>query len=101
MGGNEGELDAVEESGQPWRQREAGPRWRRAWLRCGRKKTTGDRLGRDGGLGRSWAERPDGPKAEENYFRIKFWIFEYTKALEICTRKFRRNFDIRIFPKFA
>jgi hypothetical protein len=27
-------------------------------------------------------------------------IFEYTKALEICSRRFRRNFDMRIFPKF-
>jgi hypothetical protein len=52
-------------------------------------------------MGRGWAERPDGPEAEENYFRIIFWIFEYTKALEICTRKFRRNFDMRIFPKFS
>jgi hypothetical protein len=52
-------------------------------------------------VGRGWAERPDGPKDEENYFRIKFWIFEYTKSLEICTRKFRRNFDMRIFPKFS
>jgi hypothetical protein len=27
-------------------------------------------------------------------------IFEYTEALEICTRRFRRNFDMRIFLKF-
>jgi hypothetical protein len=26
-------------------------------------------------------------------------IFEYTKALEICRRRFRRNFDMRIFLK--
>jgi hypothetical protein len=32
-------------------------------------------------------------------FRIKNWIFEFTKALEIC-RRFRRNFYMRIFPKF-
>jgi hypothetical protein len=25
--------------------------------------------------------------------------FEFTKALEICRRRFRRNFDMRIFPK--
>jgi hypothetical protein len=25
------------------------------------------------------------------------WIFEFTKALEICRRRFRRNFDMRIF----
>jgi hypothetical protein len=23
-------------------------------------------------MGHGWAERPDGPKAEENYFRMKF-----------------------------
>jgi hypothetical protein len=33
-------------------------------------------------------------------FQNKNWIFEYTKALENCTRKFRRNFDVGIFPKF-
>jgi hypothetical protein len=43
---------------------------------------------------------PDGPKSEEDSFLNKKWIFEYTKALKICTRRFRRNFDTRIFPKF-
>jgi hypothetical protein len=43
---------------------------------------------------------PDGPKSEENYFRINFRFFEYTKALEICRRRFRRNFDMGIFHKF-
>jgi hypothetical protein len=42
----------------------------------------------------------DGPKSEENYFRINFGFFEYTKALEICRRRFRRNFDMGIFRKF-
>jgi hypothetical protein len=37
------------------------------------------------------------PKSEENYFRINFGFFEYTKALEICRRRFRRNFDMGIF----
>jgi hypothetical protein len=72
------------------RPRTGGRAWRRAWLRCGRKKTTGGRLGRDGGLGRPGGRGPvgrggkigrlgkkkewatAGPKAEENYFRIKF-----------------------------
>jgi hypothetical protein len=40
-----------------------------------------------------------GPKSEEDSFSNKNWIFEYTKALEICTRRFRRNFDMRVFPK--
>jgi hypothetical protein len=39
----------------------------------------------------------DGPKSEENYFRINFGLFEYTKALEICRRRFRRNFDMGFF----
>jgi hypothetical protein len=43
---------------------------------------------------------PDGPKSEEDFFLNKNWMFEYTKALEICTRRFRRNFNTRIFPKF-
>jgi hypothetical protein len=42
---------------------------------------------------------PDGPKYEENSFSNKNWIFEYTKALKICTRRFRRNFDMRVFSK--
>jgi hypothetical protein len=33
-------------------------------------------------------------------FRSKNWIFEFTNAMEICTRRFRRNFDTRIFSKF-
>jgi hypothetical protein len=53
--------------------------------------------------GAKWASTgeagPDGPKSEENSFLNKNWIFEYTKTLEMCTRKFRRNFDMRIFPK--
>jgi hypothetical protein len=41
-----------------------------------------------------------GPNSEKkNSFQIKL-DFEFTKALEICRRRFRRNFDIRIFPKF-
>jgi hypothetical protein len=51
-------------------------------------------------------QRPDGPlgrlgrKLKEISFSNKNWIFEYTKALEICRRRFRRNFDMGIFPKF-
>jgi hypothetical protein len=41
-----------------------------------------------------------GPKAKKKNFFTKNLIFEFTKALEICTRRFRRNFDMRIFPKF-
>jgi hypothetical protein len=47
-----------------------------------------------------WAARSAGPKARKKNFQIKNWIFEFTKALEICRRRFRKNFDMRIFPKF-
>jgi hypothetical protein len=30
-------------------------------------------------------------------FQNKNYIFKFIKALEICTRKFGRNFDTRIF----
>jgi hypothetical protein len=45
-----------------------------------------------------WAARSAGPKSRN--FQIKNWIFKFTKALEICRRGFRRNFDMRIFPIF-
>jgi hypothetical protein len=41
-----------------------------------------------------------GPETEKKFFQNKNWIFEFNKALEICTRRFRRNFDTRIIPKF-
>jgi hypothetical protein len=50
-------------------------------LRCPRAPTMGQGRGR------------------KNSFPNKKLIFEYTKALEICRRRFRRNFDMRIFPK--
>jgi hypothetical protein len=45
------------------------------------------------------AAGPIGPKVRRNYFLNNNLIFEYTKALEICRRRFKRNFDMRIFPK--
>jgi hypothetical protein len=47
-----------------------------------------------------WAARSAGPKIKKKNFRIKNWIFEFTKALEICRRRLRRNFEVEIFPKF-
>jgi hypothetical protein len=41
-----------------------------------------------------------GPEAERNSFQNKNKFFKFTRILEICTRRFRRNFDTRIFPKF-
>jgi hypothetical protein len=43
---------------------------------------------------------PIGLKVEGKSFQNKNWIFEYTKALEICRRRFRMNFDMGIYPKF-
>jgi hypothetical protein len=36
---------------------------------------------------------------EKGISELKNWIFEFTKALEMCRMRFRRNFDMRIFPK--
>jgi hypothetical protein len=67
-------------------------------------------VGRRGGEGR-WAAAgpkgrmgrlatgPIGSKVKENSFPNKDLIFEYTDALEICRRRFRRDLDMRIFPK--
>jgi hypothetical protein len=64
-----------------------------------RRKKAGWPHGLRGLMGRlaTWAGRPN---VKEMNFRIKNWIFEFTKALENCGRRFRRNFDTRIFPKF-
>jgi hypothetical protein len=51
----------------------------------------------------AWAEEAKqagwstGPKLKRISFPNKNWIFEYTKALEIYTRRFRGNFDVGIF----
>jgi hypothetical protein len=50
-----------------------------------------------------WADWPlgrSGTKVKKNSFPNKNLVFDYSKALEICRRRFRRNFDMRIFPKF-
>jgi hypothetical protein len=44
-----------------------------------------------------WAAWSAMQKARKKNFRIKNWNFEFTKALEICRRRFRRNFDMRFF----
>jgi hypothetical protein len=55
--------------------------------------------GQWGRLGRklSGLVRVAGPKVKKKDFWIKNWIFEFTKALEICTRKIRRDFDMGFF----
>jgi hypothetical protein len=62
-------------------------------LRGQRGRWAGWARGRTGrGVGRA--------ESKEMNFRIENWNFEFTKALEICRRRFWRNFDMRIFPKF-
>jgi hypothetical protein len=67
----------------------AGGGRKAGWARCA--KMPSRPVGRLGRLGQKLKEIP---------FRNKNWIFEFTKALEICTRRLRINFDTRIFPKF-
>jgi hypothetical protein len=54
--------------------------------------------GSKGRMGRL-AAGPIGPKLRKNSFANNNLIFKYTNALEICRRRFKRNFDMRIFPK--
>jgi hypothetical protein len=57
------------------------------------KKATARLKGRMGWL----AAGPVGPKLSKFFSEF---FFKYIKALEIYTRRFRRNFDMKIFPKF-
>jgi hypothetical protein len=47
-----------------------------------------------------WAARSAELKSRKRISELKNCIFEFIKALEICRRRFRRNFDMRVFPKF-
>jgi hypothetical protein len=76
--------------------------------RRGRSSVSGGRRKKRPGRA-EWAERPNRPagqlgrlgwKLKRISFQNKNWIFKFTNALEFCTRKFRRNFDVGIFPKF-
>jgi hypothetical protein len=55
-------------------------------------------------VGRCGRPGPAGPKSKESfitYLVFQFqWISNSGKTLEICTRRFRRNFEMGIFPKF-
>jgi hypothetical protein len=70
--------------------------------RAGPAGEKGGPMGQAGLRGRvgRLAAGPIGPNAEEKFFSNTNWIFVFTKALEICRRRFRRNFDMRISPKF-
>jgi hypothetical protein len=76
------------------------PRPRGGWRRRpnGRGKGSGT-VGVEGEVGRGWAEsiaRPEFKKKIPFEFQL---ILEFDRTLENCTRRFRRNFDIEIFPK--
>jgi hypothetical protein len=61
------------------------------------KRSRPDREG-GGGLRLGWKIREEaGPKSRKRISELNNWIFEFTKALEICKRRFRRNFGMRIF----
>jgi hypothetical protein len=47
-----------------------------------------------------WPAGRTEPKARKNSVLNKIGILEIAKALEICTTRFMRNFDVQIFPKF-
>jgi hypothetical protein len=49
-----------------------------------------------------WASGAAGPiraKTKREILSEMNKIFEFMKALQICTRRFRRNFDVVISPK--
>jgi hypothetical protein len=53
--------------------------------------------GMEAGWRREPTGRTNGPEVKENSFPNKNLIFDYSKALEICRRRFRRNFEEVIF----
>jgi hypothetical protein len=53
------------------------------------------RQAKAGGVGRPAG--PSGLNSKEEFFSNKNLDFEFTKAWEICRRRFGRNFDMRIF----
>jgi hypothetical protein len=59
------------------------------------------RVGRPGWKER-WAAARLNPEPSQNSKEILFefqLILEFGRTLEICTRRFRKKFDMRIFPK--
>jgi hypothetical protein len=54
--------------------------------------------GVEGEVGRGWAESGAGPKFKKILFEFQL-ILQFGRTLENCTRRFRRNFNMGIFPK--
>jgi hypothetical protein len=65
-----------------------GESWAAAWPKGG---------GREVGCG--WAENWKWPDSRNKILSNFIWNFDYWQTLEICTRRFRRNFDMGILPK--
>jgi hypothetical protein len=56
--------------------------------------------GRKEEVGRGWAETGAGPISSNKTLSNFYLEFDFLATLEICTRRFRRNFGMGIFPKF-
>jgi hypothetical protein len=57
-------------------------------------------MARPGGEGERWAAA--GPETRNGWiksFQIFIWNLDFWQTLEICTRRFRRNFFMGILPK--
>jgi hypothetical protein len=107
--GEEGEM--VDRCGEelgamaPWRAR-PGRRWEavqgRRWWRSPALVLKEEEEARWA----EWAKRPNRPMGllgqnlKWKPFQNKNWIFEFTWVLQICTRRFWRNYDVEIFPNF-
>jgi hypothetical protein len=52
-------------------------------------------------MGRGWAERPDGPKAEENYFRIKFGFLNIQRLWKFAQGDLGGILTCGFFSKFS
>jgi hypothetical protein len=50
--------------------------------------------------GRMGKEKGSGPNSSNKTFLNFYFDFEFLATLEICTRRFRRNFDMGFFHKF-
>jgi hypothetical protein len=84
------------------RSRGGAKRWRKAG---GGVCHPTRRRKKNGMMGDCWVQRPSGParlirpkERREFLFELNR-IFEFTRALKLCTKIFRRNFDVGIFPK--
>jgi hypothetical protein len=87
QGGPAGPGDGTEAG---WRRGPTGQmRETKAGWRCGLR----DRVGQ-------LTAGPNDPEVKENSFLNKNLIFDYSKVLEICRRRLRRNFEVGIFSKF-